>query len=156
MSVSPATKNNHIDLLNSFTRVIIRRNTDGKYLALWSSKWEENPRRSQQPDLPGGIIDPGETAEQGALREVYEETGLILRDNQLHLINVIGDLADDMGGEPWTRYLYTAEIDEAVPVQLSWEHERFAWLTVDELLQLDIRESYQAILRDLVTQKIIY
>ena len=36
------------------------------------------PIRSWQTELPGGLIDPGETPEQAAVRELKEETGLDL------------------------------------------------------------------------------
>lgn len=36
--------------------------------------------------LPGGKIDPGETAEEGACREVFEETGVVLDPSDLRLV----------------------------------------------------------------------
>ena len=33
--------------------------------------------------MPGGAVDPGESVEQGALREVWEETGLQVRVGRL-------------------------------------------------------------------------
>jgi 8-oxo-dGTP pyrophosphatase MutT (NUDIX family) len=39
--------------------------------------------------MPGGAIDPGESVEQGALREVWEETGL-----QVRVVRLVGVYSD--------------------------------------------------------------
>ena len=39
--------------------------------------------------MPGGVVDPGESVEQGALREVWEETGLRVR--VVRLVGVYSD-----------------------------------------------------------------
>ena len=70
-----------------------------------------NPPEEGHWTLPGGRVDPGETLEQTAIREVYEETGVIVRIiKELGQLNVpegkggtyeIHDfLAEWIGGEP--------------------------------------------------------
>ena len=39
--------------------------------------------------MPGGAVDPGESVEQGALREVWEETGL-----QVRVVRLVGVYSD--------------------------------------------------------------
>src|ERR1700692_4622421 len=51
-------------------------------------------RRSQEPArgqwvLPSGFLECGETLEQGAARETFEETGVSLDPNQLDLASII-------------------------------------------------------------------
>ena len=56
---------------NEAGEILIQRTTEG---SLWS--------------LPGGAIDPGETPSEAVVREVAEETGLIVRPTQV--IAVLG------------------------------------------------------------------
>lgn len=45
------------------------------------------PHHTGQVSLPGGRLDPGETIEQAALREAYEEVGLVAEE-----VTVLGQL----------------------------------------------------------------
>jgi len=44
--------------------------------------------------ITGGKLDLGESPQECGCREVYEETGIILRPNDLRLFNVYGRLSD--------------------------------------------------------------
>jgi 8-oxo-dGTP diphosphatase len=45
--------------------------------------------------MPGGKLDFGETFEDGAAREVFEETGIKVDKSSLKLINVTNDIVPD-------------------------------------------------------------
>lgn len=47
--------------------------------------------------LPGGHLEYGETFEQCAAREVYEETGLIINIEDLRVLTAVNDLIDENG-----------------------------------------------------------
>lgn len=123
-------------------KALLRRNSDGKYLMLTCSLWPENPRRSQKPDLPGGIIEPYEAIEEGLIREIKEETGLTLD----HTALTLGFCTTYIEHEMSTNFLlYVGEVSGSEEIEISWEHESFNWLTVDELLTLEIRAPYAEI-----------
>lgn len=124
--------------LRHAAKAVIRRRSDGKYLILWSSEWEENPRRSHQPDLPGGIIELGESVTDGLRREIREEAGFDVVESSLILAHAHVWDEHDIS----TVFLvYFAEIEDQ-EVTLSWEHEKYAWLDANELFELSIREPY--------------
>lgn len=125
-------------------KVLIRRTSDGKYLLLTSSLWPENPRRSQMPDLPGGVIETHETIKEGLLREVKEETGLSISETSLVPGKVIQYQGSDRDAASEFS-IYLAEVEGNPDVTLSWEHESYRWIDGEELLGLSIRRPYNDI-----------
>jgi ADP-ribose pyrophosphatase YjhB (NUDIX family) len=103
------------------------RDPDGRLLVIL---------RSQEPaagtwSLPGGRVDPGETPEQACIREVHEETGLVVvvrrhvgtveREGPAGATYVIDDYACDVhGGElkPGTDAAAVEWVDDARLLQL--------------------------------------
>jgi 8-oxo-dGTP pyrophosphatase MutT (NUDIX family) len=97
--------------------LIIRR--DGKVLAV-SRKYDKNAM-----GLPGGKIDPGETPEQAAQRELKEETGLIATR-----LNPVFSRVDDDCYETTT---FQCDVDDIDNVHTN-ESGRVAWVTWEKLL----------------------
>jgi len=96
-----------------------------RVLVLRRSEWEGHPERSHQPDLPGGLVDPGENELQAAVREVREETGIDINESQLQFLHT--RTYDHPGGKTYREYLYLVQLEDTPAVQLSWEHESFDW-----------------------------
>lgn len=77
---------------------------------------------------PGGALVPGETFEEGAQRELLEETGL-----DLVLTRVPGPSGPLSGKqEPGGFAVFVAEASSAHDVVLGDEHDRFEWVSIDE------------------------
>jgi 8-oxo-dGTP diphosphatase len=107
---------------------------DGKFLAI-------QRRDNGHWELPGGVLEPGETASAGVVREVEEETGLVVEPLRLSGVyqNMARDilalvfLARQVSGRPRAR-------DESVQVD---------WLSTDQVRER-MSEAYAVRLLDAV------
>lgn len=91
--------------------------------------------------IPGGALHSEETPLEGALREFGEEIGVHLSG-----YDVAGEHEDDHGGwSYWTIVLEVAERFE-VPERVHWETSATAWLTAEELAELDLHAGFHATL----------
>lgn len=109
--------------------ILVRK--DGKFLAIKRSKTA--PSRPLYWDLPGGELEFGEDSEEGATREVKEETGLEI--SNLKLLCVVSGLNDIK--DFWVTVCYVAE-PSTHDVVLSYEHDDFLWVTPEEFLRMKI------------------
>jgi len=83
-------------------------------------------------ELPGGNVDPGETAQEGVARETLEETGLPLVNMTALEPNVYDDKQKVYHG-------FTADIDPSHQgeLQLSDEHDEYKWMHPHEALAIN-------------------
>ncbi|MCL2038017.1 NUDIX hydrolase [Candidatus Saccharibacteria bacterium] len=108
-------------------------NDKNELLILKRSEWKEQPKFSRQPDIPGGEID--EEDDNGritAAREIFEETGIRARSHDLKLVFSKTQFIKYNGQEEsQTKLYYMLKLDHTPEVKISWEHESFAWRTLD-------------------------
>lgn len=100
-------------------------NNDNEYLMLYRSN---HPSFPYDPDLPGGTIENSEEPRQALIRELSEETGITYTAK---LDMLCESNAYDTG---YTYYLYRAKYKSKPDVNISWEHDRYEWLNLDDFI----------------------
>jgi len=120
-----------------------------KYLMLWRGN---HPRLPNDPDLPGGTIEAGESPDVAAIREVQEEAGINLSSRDMELL---------YKGLDYSRHgieysLYVVTINPRPKVALSWEHEGYKWLDRDTFLveAQSATDTYMHMVHDIVSKNV--
>ncbi len=120
---------------------------DGKYLLLNRS---DHPVFGQDPDLPGGTSEQGESSTEALLREVREEIGLSLNledVTELHHSTEYSPKGNDF-------ILFIAKLKFRPQIKLSWEHSKYDWLNRDEFISLaqKAKDSYMHMVGDFLSR----
>ena len=105
---------------------------------IWNEKNEtllllrlnNHPVFGNDPDLPGGTVDSGETPKMAAIREVAEEAGVVLDESKVMLR--AKDTTTSTHNTEY--YVYETRLDYAPEVVLSWEHESYEWVDKKTLI----------------------
>lgn len=116
-------------------------NGDNKVLVLAIGEHRQSPEKSYAPDLPGGLVDQGEYERQAVVREVFEETGIIVPENQAQLVYSKTEFRQNEN-KSISKHLFILRVTGNPEVILSWEHTKFTWVDLSELRQVDFRPFY--------------
>ena len=88
-----------------------------------------HPMLGNDPDIPGGVVERGETLEEAVIREVEEETGVrVVSVEKLHAdrkYSLIGTY----------KSLFVARLSERPEITMSWEHSSYEWIPKEEFLE---------------------
>lgn len=100
-------------------------NNQGKILLL---QYPETSKESNKWDLVGGHLEPQEHWERGLIREIKEETNLN--------VNIIAPVR--VFSHKNTYIVFFAATTKENTVIISNEHKDYAWITLEELADLDL------------------
>jgi len=127
---------NYIEVKNFYLigvkTVILNKNND--VLLLRRSQLSPRPGGI---DLPGGGVDAHESPEAAAIREVFEETGIVI--DTAKIITSEYTLGHQ---DPWVMLGFSAYVDDA-EVVLSWEHDQYMWVSLDDVKASELPERYK-------------
>lgn len=80
--------------------------------------------------VPGGKLEKNESVEEGALRELREETGISLKRNQLYSLGKLYMRKPDVD---YVFHVFKISLDAQPKVDLSPEHSEYKWANPEEL-----------------------
>lgn len=104
------------------------RSSEGLCLVL--HRGNTHPRFPGHIDFPGGEVEPKETPEAAVMREIQEETGLLVDSKKLKKLFT-------KQYQQATHVLFEVKLAEPdAKVALSWEHKSYRWITPEELKSL--------------------
>jgi 8-oxo-dGTP pyrophosphatase MutT (NUDIX family) len=117
---------------------------DGKILLL---KRQKGKPQEKTWGPPAGKVDDGESLKAAVLREVFEETGIIIEEGRIS--NYEKSYYVRHGDLDFMFYAYMVEVAVEPSVVLRpAEHSESSWFTLDEALGLDLVQDEEVPIRD--------
>lgn len=107
---------------------------DGQTLMVHRNKKENDMHAGKWNGL-GGKLEPGETPEACAIREIREESGLEARDPRLRGLLTFPEFAND---EDW--YAFVFEVDQFEGELIDSPEGDLRWVDDDQVLELNLWE----------------
>jgi 8-oxo-dGTP pyrophosphatase MutT (NUDIX family) len=80
--------------------------------------------------LPGGKLEDNETLIDCAVRELYEETNIVLKSNQLTPLII--------SYPKYSKTVFVCNSDSNYIVKLNWEHSDAIWVSYGESSSIDL------------------
>ena len=128
--------------------------TQNRGLVLILGKHLKYPEKSYLPDLPGGIVDEGESEQAAVIREVHEECGITLDPRSVQLA-YSETTHYEKENKSVTKLFYVAYIEEVSSVTLSWEHSDYKWVALNKLHTIDVRPFFNEAIKYSIQNKLI-
>ena len=119
---------------------LVHLERDGKYLMLHRVKREQDENRDKWVGI-GGKFEPGESPEDCAVREVFEETGLTMRSWSYR--GIVTFVSDEWG----TEYMHLFHSTDFTGSVKECDEGVLEWVDKQALLSLPIWEGDKIFLR---------
>jgi mutator protein MutT len=120
---------------------------NGNYLLLYR---DNHPIFGNDPDLPGGTLEEGETMHQTMVREVQEEAGISIEQE------IVEELYTgmDYSGAGTHYALYRVKLTHRPDVVISWEHARYEWIDRNKFLYYakHANDGYMQMVHDVIVR----
>ncbi len=86
--------------------------------------------------LPAGKVDSGESPDEAVIREIFEETGMVIQVGQLQ---VLSTLFVQHEGHDFTYHSFRVTLSVLPQIILSKsEHQAYTWVTPRESINMDL------------------
>ena len=106
---------------------------DGRFLRLTRS--DSHPALAGLYDLPGGGVEAGEEPGSAVIREIFEETSLVVQSEQTSILYAVTLFLDN---KSFPTLLYKVQLHESTPpVELSYEHKDSWWESADHIAEIE-------------------
>lgn len=108
----------------------------------------DHPAFSNDPDLPGGTVESGESVLAAVIREADEEAGLSIDQEAVKKLYE----GTEYSVHNMNYFLYVAKLTKRPEVTISWEHSTFDWLTRDQFLNKakNAKDTYMHMVHDVM------
>jgi 8-oxo-dGTP diphosphatase len=86
--------------------------------------------------LPSGKIEKGESALEGVIREIHEETGIVVPARRMHFISKVYVIYPDYD---FSYYIFRSKMERLPQIKIDpKEHKDFRWVSPREAFSLPI------------------
>lgn len=108
-------------------------------------KRQRNKREGDKWGLPAGKVEQNETQNQAILREIQEETGFRIKDDQVKFLTTAYIRYPD---HDFIFHIYQTDLeDKKVPKIDPTEHQSFRWATPKAALTMDLVKDFGQIIK---------